>query len=248
LKRVFSQITFDFFSREKQAQVSANGVSFDDDATENIEQNIIIPNEDETVPFSMLFSETNQITIRDLPGIDSDELFFENVSPILLTIPITRLNITYDEIFIGMLIDLIQYLPNLDSLVVLSLAMMEPRCLSVEEVRALRLISNNSKITKVNLQRMSDLAPVQFLIDLCPRLQYLEVDCVTGVHPECFVRYILMKNTRYIPHLCSLCFRISKTKEDMIEKLTQMIDREQLHHNYIMKQRNDKIYLQWSLK
>jgi hypothetical protein len=73
LKRVFSQITFDFFSREKQAQVSANGVSFDDDATENIEQNIIIPNEDETVPFSMLFSETNQITIRDLPGIDSDE-------------------------------------------------------------------------------------------------------------------------------------------------------------------------------
>jgi hypothetical protein len=195
---------------------------------------------------SLILSEMNQLTVTDHAYTGMDESFIDTIGPILAMVYINCLNITCREIFIGTLIDLIKYLPNLHSLVVSSLAMIHPRCLSVEEARTLRLVSNNNKITKVNLQRMNDLAQVQFLFDLCPRIEYLEVNCINDVFPEKFVRFILMKNTKYIPNLSSLCLEISLTNEDIVEKLKKMIDLEQLRQNYTIKQIDNRIYLRWN--
>jgi len=204
-------------------------------------------NEHESVACSIVLPETHLLTVIDVSNMDDEELLSDIIGPILLMMQITCLNITRREFFIGTLIDLIRCLPNLDSLVVSSLAMLKPRCLSVEETRTLRLISNDNKITKVKLHRTNDLAEIQFLLDLCYRVEYLEVDCANGVSPERFLRFILMKNIKYIPNLSSLCFEISQTEEDIVDKLKKMIDFEQLRHNYAIKQIKNRIYLRWNL-
>jgi hypothetical protein len=204
-------------------------------------------NEHESVACSIVLPETNLLTVIDVSNMNDEELLNDTASSILLMMQITCLNITCGKIFIGTLINLIRCLPNLDSLVVSSLAMLKPRCLSVEETRTLHFISNYNKITKAKLHKTSDLAEIQFLLGLCCRVEYLEVDCANGVCPERFVRFILMKNIKYIPNLSSLCFEISQTEEDTVDKLKKMIDFEQLCHNYAIKQIKNRIYLRWNL-
>ena len=191
-----------------------------------------------------MLPQTNQLTIIDLFNVDDDEFFFSDLGPILMAIEITCLKTTYEQIFIGTLIDLIKYLPNLRSLWIASLAMLHPRCLSVDEVRTLRLISNENKIIRMILQHVDDLAQVQFLLDLCPRAEYLEIDCTNGVISEEFIRFILMKNIKSIPNLSVLCLNILPTTKDPIDKLKRMINFEQLHSNYSIKRIDNKVYFQ----
>jgi len=188
-------------------------------------------------------SETNRLTIGD-----TNQPFMDIICPILLLTSITGLNITCNQIFIGILIKLIHLLPNLDYLIVRSLAMIQPRCLSVEEVKTLRLVSHNNKITKVKFQQMNELAQIQFIINLCSRLQHLEVICTNDIDPEMFLRFIFMKNTKFIPNLCSLCFCISNSNEDLFGKLQKIIELEKLHHDYTIKRSNNRIYLRWNNK
>lgn len=229
------------FSRKSSVNINEyreNQSTFGNNVDQNItQQSITAPN---------IFSEVNRLTITDYLYDYDDESLIDIVGPILGVLHITCLNITRREIFVAMLINFIRYLPHLDSLVVSSLAMTHPRCLSVLEVTTLRLVSNDNKITKVNLQQMNNLAQVQFILDLCPRIEYLEVDCTNDVFPEIVVRFILLKNIKYIPNLSSLCLKISKMDENIIEKLKNMIDLEQLRHNYTIKQIDNRIYLRWN--
>ncbi len=197
-------------------------------------------------PIAIPLSETNRLTIVDLLTSDTNQPFMDIIRPILLLTSITGLNITCNQIFIRLLIELIHLLPNLDYLIVRSLAMIQPRCLSVEEVKTLRLVSDNNKITKVKLQQMTEFAQIQFIINLCPRLQHLEVTCINDIDPEMFLRFIFMKNTKFIPNLCSLCFCISNLNEDLFGKLQKIIQLEKLHHDYTIKRSNNRIYLRWN--
>jgi hypothetical protein len=93
---------------------------------------------------------------------------------------------------------------------------------------------------------MNDLAQVQFLLELCPRIEYLEVDCTNVVYPEDVIRFILMKNIKYIPNLSSLCLKILPKKTDLVYHLKRMIDFEQLHQNYTIQQTENSINFQWN--
>ncbi|CAF4163813.1 unnamed protein product [Adineta steineri] len=212
----------------------------------NMDENISLNEHDESILSLQVLSETNQLTIIDLPHIDNDPSLSATIGPILLLVPITCLNITCWKIFIGSLIELVVCLPNLNSLVVSSLTMIKPRCLSVEETTALRWLSKNNVITKVKLHRMNDLAEIQFLFDLCSSMEYLEVDCTDKICPKQLLRFILMKNIKSIPKLSSFCFGISVKKQNIIDELITMINLEQLCHNYTIKQIQNKIYLRWT--
>ncbi len=182
----------------------------------------------------------------NLPTIDTNESFIDIIRPILGLTSITRLNIIHKDIFIGILIKLIDSLPHLDCLIIRSLAMIQVRCLSIEELTILRSVSDNNKITKVNFQSMTELAQIQFLINLCSRMQHLEVTFTDDIDPELFLRFIFMKNIKYIPNLCSLCLGLSKLNEDLFENLQKIIELEKLHHDYTIKQLNNRIYLKWN--
>ncbi|CAF3151709.1 unnamed protein product, partial [Rotaria sp. Silwood2] len=127
--------------------------------------------------YSIQQSQSIVFTILDRFYIDWKDFFISDFSPIFNTLKITHLVMECQNIFIGTLIELLQFLPNLDSLKICSLSLVKPRCLYKEEVEILHSISKNNKITKVNIERTSELAEVQFLIDLCPHMQYFESSC-----------------------------------------------------------------------
>jgi hypothetical protein len=176
---------------------------------------------------------------------NSIELFADNTISLFALLRITRLDVLYTGIFIGTLIDLMNHLPNLDSMRILSLLLLQPRCLTVEEVNTFRLVSNNNKITKVNIQWTTDLAQIQFLIDLCRSMRYLEITCSVNVDLKVLIRFILIKDLKYIPHLCILCLHIPKETHRMVEELQEMINFERLRRDYTIKHLRDTIYLSW---
>jgi hypothetical protein len=155
------------------------------------------------------------------------------------------MNINCNEIHVGTLIDLIQSLPNLDFLVFNSLPIAEPRCLSEEEATAFRSISNSNKITRVNLQQLTQPAQIEFILDLCPRLQHLNLACCYSIDIESCLRFIFMEKIKYILNLSSFCLRISKIHEEIIENAQQIINLQKLHRHITMEQKDNEIYLRW---
>ncbi|CAF4615904.1 unnamed protein product [Rotaria sp. Silwood1] len=166
-----------------------NDVSFIDDLSQNIQPDKIISNEQVFATSSMMFSETNQLDIIDLSYYTIDQGFFDMIFRIQTAV--------------------IECIPNLDSLVILSLEMVQPIFLSIEETRTLRLLSVKNKITKIRLQQMNDLKQVEFLLDLCPRIKYFDVDYTNDVLTETVLRFILMKNIKRISSLSLLCLKVS---------------------------------------
>ncbi|CAF1552383.1 unnamed protein product, partial [Adineta steineri] len=116
-------------------------------------------------------------------------------------VQITKLDFTFEATFVGMLLDLLRYLPNLNSLRVRSLSLTKPRCLHAEEERISRLISIDNKIRKVHIQQMTDLEQIQFLINICPLMQYLGIGFSDAMDLKLLLKFILMKNREQISHL-----------------------------------------------
>jgi hypothetical protein len=186
------------------------------------------------------------LTITHSSYINWVDFFIGDISPAFETLQIAHLIIECQSIFVGAIIKLLRFLPNLDSLKVRSLSLLKPRCLSKEEVETLRSVSKNNKITKLNLQRTDELAEIQFLIDLCPRMQYFEVDCSRIIDLNSLVRFILMKTTRCIPHLRTVCLCVTEANDKMVEQVQTMINLEKLLHDYTTTYLPGKIYVQWT--
>ena len=169
------------------------------------------------------------------------------IGPMLVSSQITCLQVDFSEIFAGTLIDLIQHLPHLHSLVVKSFASIQERHLSIEETVTLRLLSQKKSIRKVQLVNVKCLSEIQFLIELCPGMQYLQIDDADEIDLECFVPFILMKNVKYLPNLFFVCFGCPKSKVGLLDKLNRMIGLEQLRRDYFIEQIQERIYLRWTV-
>jgi hypothetical protein len=176
--------------------------------------------------------------------VNWNSFLISDISPVFTVLQINHLIIECHDIFIGTLIEILRLLPNLDSLKVYSLALVKRRCLSVPEVETFRLVSKNNKITKVNLERINELAEIEFLIDLCPSMEYFEVYCSDEIDLKLFVRFILMKTNRCIPNLCTLCLSITEENDTMVKTLQEMINLEALLDDYTITRIYDKIYIQ----
>ena len=102
--------------------------------------------------------------------------------------------------------------------------------------------TNDNKITKLNLTKGNNNRQVKFFIDLCPRMEYLEVHCNIKINLQLLVQFILMK---YNPHLHSLCLCVSNADDVIVQLLKEMIDYEKLLDNYQIKRVLDRVYLVW---
>jgi len=150
------------------------------------------------------------------------------------------------EFYIGVLIEIINVLPDLISLKIWSIALIQLTCLSIEELNSIRYVANNNKITKIYLEKMITFEEILFLIDLFPRLKYLQVGCTSNIDIQLFVRVILTKILDKTNHCVRLlAFRIPTADEEMIKKLQKMIDFNKLLFDYRIKRISDTVYLQW---
>jgi hypothetical protein len=94
---------------------------------------------------------------------------------------------------------------------------------------------------------MNHIEEIYFLLELCPHLIYLKVDCVRNMDMKLFVRLILKKlTTKYLHQLRLLCFHVRAADDQTIKQLNKMIDDEKLLFDYTIKRVLDFIYLQWN--
>ncbi|CAF3398531.1 unnamed protein product, partial [Rotaria sp. Silwood2] len=149
------------------------------------------------------------------------------------------------EIFIGVLLEIINVLPDLDSLKIWSLTLIQSTCLSLDDLENIYYVSRRNKITKVYLEMMIKFEEALFLIDVFPRMKYFRIGCSSIINIELFLSIILMKiSTKSNHNLCLLAFSISTADDEMMKNLQKMIKSKKLIFNYTMTRLFDTIYLQ----
>ncbi|CAF2865435.1 unnamed protein product [Rotaria sp. Silwood2] len=199
------------------------------------------------------FIQSIQLTIENHAFAVWYPSYTDHMKPCLLAVKFTHLKIHCNDTPIDMLIELIHLMPNLQSLEVLSLPLVNLTDLSRENTEMLLLVSINNKITKVKFDKMVEINQIHFLMNLCPRMQYLEIGYTTENNLENIVGSISMNNTTHILYLCGLCLYVSDANEKTIQRLHSIIDFERLFHpvkafcDYTIRRIGDKIYLKWKL-
>jgi len=165
-----------------------------------------------------------------------DYLFIQNISSIFTFIPIIILNIN-DYCAKELLFNLILLLPNLRILKVLSLSTTE---IAEKIINFYQSAMNNNRITKVILKKMNKLEEINFLIDLCQQMEYLEVKYNINIDIQSLVRCIL---TKHIHHLRSICLCNTLNDDKLVQQLVTMIGQEKLPDDYTIERVLDRIYL-----
>ena len=210
-------------------------------------KNSTFVDQDLLASFPTILAESNRLSVCRLSDLDDDGFYIEVIGPMLLASHVTCLDIDLSEIVAEQLIDLIQHLPYLQSLVVKSIAPIQEGDLSLEDTETLRLLSQTRPITKVRLISVTSLSEMEFLIDLCSGMHYLQIDDMHDIDLEVFLRFIIMKSIEYLPNLFFMCFGSPKSNECWLEQLDKMIGVEQLLQDYAIQQIQEKIYLRWTV-
>jgi DNA integrity scanning protein DisA with diadenylate cyclase activity len=160
---------------------------------------------------------------------------------------INHLVIQDEQLFNGTLRNAVNSLPDLMTLYISSLSFEESRELCEEEVDVLLSGESTSQITKVCLEMMMEITDIYFLMDVCPKMEYLRVGSLNDMDVGLFVREILHKiNSENNQHLRLLSFIVEEANDELIQKLAKMIDTEKLVTNYSIQYVYHKnIFLQW---
>jgi hypothetical protein len=134
----------------------------------------------------------------------------------LLTIAqIYHLEIKDENIVIQALLQLIILLPHVKTLKMHSLSPDEQTMFDFDAM---------NEITTVCLEIMNDVKDFDFLLELCPYMNYLQVNCVKFMDFKFLLRYIVNKiKDECHNHLCSLSFRVPLVDDQMIRKLKIII-------------------------
>ena len=149
-----------------------------------------------------------------------EDEYFESSTKYFASIQITSLNVNDDFIDIKKIIYLLKFLPNLSSLEVSLKSFKNQVLQSLKQTQDFLSVSMNNKITKVKLMEFAEDEFIRFWIDLCPNMNYLEIDCQNESDIERIVK--LIRN--YSCQLKSLCFNISTVDEKPTKHLRKIID------------------------
>jgi hypothetical protein len=195
--------------------------------------------EDECMDISKAIS---QLTIRGCRFTRCNQEFIDHIRFISSLTKITDLHIELNYFSIDILAQFLHLLPNLDSFTIVSNNSNQIIELTEEQINMIHAASNMNKITTMTIEQIIDLNQVEILINLCSRMEYLQIKCSEYTILESIIRLILMKRK---PYLYSLCIWISEADDSMVKKLQTMIGFEKLLVNYAIQRLCDRIYLQW---
>ncbi|CAF1423429.1 unnamed protein product [Adineta steineri] len=87
---------------------------------------------------------------------------------------------------------------------------------------------------------------IQLFINLCPHIEYLEVECMSDTDVPLLMKFIMNQRTR-IPNLCYLCFITPMADENMVRTLAQTIVFDIVIDNYTIQRSGNKISVHWKL-
>ncbi|UJR32688.1 hypothetical protein I4U23_020147 [Adineta vaga] len=218
---------------------------YSNDITVDQRQQMINSNE---LSFEKLLSKTSpftKVTIKQNALNCYPRSILCNVIPFFNIIRITHLNLQHDEFYVGLFLDLLHLLPDLESVELKSLMLMKHRKLSKEEENLIDLLRKTNQIIRVTLTNIVELAQIQFLIHLCPRIQQLQISCSRTIDIASLARLVFTKDCNALPHLSILLLSIPKIDYNLTDKLQKMIRSEQGHNEYTIKRVDDQICVQW---
>ena len=185
-----------------------------------------------------------ELTIHQiLPKID--QLFIDKYRVVFDAVPFTHLNIDYPTISKDMLVKMIHLLPNLHSLKLSSLRLIQSSRveLNLTKMRSPPYIDN--KITKVCHENTTDREQVDYLLHLCLSMEHFQVHVSETIDLNCLLRLILTKVGTVVPRLRSLCLCVPNASEVITHQLRNLIESEGLLLNYVIKRSGNHIHLQW---
>lgn len=136
-------------------------------------------------------------------------------------------------------------LPDVTSLKIWSLSVAQTDYLSEEEVEFLSFQSTKRQITKIYLQKMTKIEDVYMLYLICPRINYLEINCIDYEALEAMVGLILTAIKNHSNSILqSLCLCIATADDDMIKSLEKFIHVQNLRADFTIKYEQAKICLE----
>ncbi|CAF4111375.1 unnamed protein product [Rotaria magnacalcarata] len=185
------------------------------------------------------YLESTQLTINYVFDGEPADFLFMYIKSILNRVQIYHLDIQR-KISIDRLMQIIHLLPDLITLKINSLAFY--RSFFNEEFPTTCSIEHASKIKKVYIENTQTIEEVYFLLHVCPHMEFLNLQCLHGTTIELFLRDILNKINK---DLRLLCIYVSKADDNMIKRLSTMIDNEKLLSNYTIHRELNDIYFQW---
>ena len=186
-------------------------------------------------------STSIDLLIANYPFSGQSISFIDKFSPLLLAIQFTSLFISSSKFSIEIFVQIINLLPNLDSLNVFYLSLPKTTSLSYEDIESLRLLSINNKIRRI--WQLMDFETVELFTDLCPHMEYFKVRGVESNDLENLVRLILRKTITHIRQLHSVCFYVYDANDQITYDLQKIIESEKLLFR-VTRKCND-IFLQW---
>ncbi|UJR14359.1 hypothetical protein I4U23_001355 [Adineta vaga] len=172
-----------------------------------------------------------------LDSMKCNDIIANNLEKYLLQKRFNHLKINCQQISINTLIKLVYCLSELLSLQISNLSVSKLRKLSSYEKEIVRITSRKSKIIEISLKQIIEFEQVKFFIDLCPRIEYLNLNCLHDINLEILIRKILIEN---ISHLREVCFHDWKGN---MNDFKAMINHQEQFCNYTMKSFDKKISL-----
>jgi hypothetical protein len=189
------------------------------------------------------------LTIEGYSTIEQTRLFINKVKASCVTVQFTHLNINCYNMPSEMLIEIIRLLPNLHFLEISSLlSNLQLNSSSIEGIKNQLLVSVINKIRKVKLHKFTEIKQIQFLINTCSHMQYLEVGCMSNTDLRMLIKFILINQVTHTPNLGFICLNVPNANEDMIQNLAMTINLETLVNNYTIQRIGGKIFLDWKLE
>ena len=195
---------------------------------------------------STQFIPTIQLRIESGFRHEIDEQFIDKIKPILYAVQFNHLNINVKEISSEILAQIVKLLPNLDSLKVSALKIIQPVCSNVDSTDIPLFPSIHNKITKVCLENTTGMEQVDFLFYLCLGVQHFQVHVPEDMDLDLLLPSIFIKSNTSVPWLKSLCLRIPHINEDIIRHIQNRIKEKTLLSNYMIKHSGNCIFLKWN--
>jgi hypothetical protein len=152
-----------------------------------------------------------QLTLTNIPPDEWEHIITVDIKRILNIAQIYHLIISVKNIYIGILIPIINSLPELLSLQIHSLSFDEPEHLmDCKDTGGLFLTENKSKITKVRIEKLYDMKDIYFLTMLCPQIECLKTECIKdNMYVESFLQDFLEKSNYEDNHFARpLCIHV----------------------------------------
>ncbi len=165
------------------------------------------------------------------------------LSPIFVGIEFTCLHISFSNLSIETLVEILDLLPYLDSLKISFSSIQNLNGLSDKIAENFRLTSIRNRITRVWLTMEFTLMDI--LMKLCPSMEHIELDNVDKRDFMKLTRLVLLRSVKDIPHLYSICFHVKNANHEMIDDMKKMIDSEKLLLVYNIQRQCNDILLQW---